>query len=435
MPSNPIIDSLVLSPSTSNSVLDTTSRSLDSLMTFIQEPTSEVITEMQRLGGSVADVVQNTSPYNFGWGDIVWWNFGIGMAALVAGILAALFGFLGFRYQKRAAVSLEGREGKAFQFDMIIRMVYSNISFLIAFNQKCTKEKREVPFNRVEAMKIPLELIDPSVFSNDPRVYGLVVQLKRDFVIYNQDLESFKVYCGEGSAIANSYVSTLICQMMMLINNLGIIMATIDYKETYKKYVKDENEKYWNEFLFESGLKNEDYEKDDPLEDVEGRFNRIIMRIELFFLYFLYLYYIPKYWLIYLKKRRAKKTLVIKPKYYSPYIANAVLNSHFDDIGYIDKEWVRDILKNDLDLPDVVDERLQYMKWDADVFSEQCNFRYQDLMEGYNIREVAEHPEIAKRYPHFTYFRNQEKMALNDFILSALRFESALKLADTSLFY
>ena len=130
-----VLDSNMISSPTE--MIDATKAVVDSISAGAPDSSLEIISEMQCLGGSVADVVHNTAPLSFGMGDLEWWNFGIGIAALIAGTLAAIFGFLGFRYQKRAAVSLESREGKAFQLDMMIRMIWSSMTSLLAFHHSC----------------------------------------------------------------------------------------------------------------------------------------------------------------------------------------------------------------------------------------------------------------------------------------------------------
>lgn len=378
----------------SSFVSDTIKHAADTLMERIP-PSDGVITEMQRLGGSVAEVVQNTSPYDFGWGDLAWWNFGIGLAALVAGTLAAIFGFLGFRYQKRAAISLEGREGKAFQIELVIRMIYSNISSLIAFHYSLTEKKTPVPRNRIESLKVPQDIIEPSLFSNDSEVYGKTVLLRRDIGKYNHDLDSYASYYETNSEKEAIYMGILLTHMIGLLDTLGLTMATINKGSIISEIKYDQKHEVWEAFI----------------KDVKGH---------------------KGFWSAlntYLKKRFGVKEYYIKPRYYSPYIAEAVSREHYKTLRDINQEMVKDIINQKDDLPEVIHSEVKRHNWEADILIKDVKFEvYLDRIKEY--REVLQSSELPNHFPHLTRLSWHYGISLVDFLDSALRLEVSLKQVD-----
>ena len=373
---------------------DTLKHAADTLMEAIP-PADGVITEMQRLGGSVAEVVQNTSPYDFGWGDLAWWNFGIGLAALIAGTLAAIFGFLGFRYQKRAAISLEGREGKAFQIELLIRMIYSNISSLIAFHSSLSKGKKPVPHNKIDSLKVPQDIVDPAVFANDSEVYGKTVLIRRDIGKYNHDLDSYASYYKTDPEKETVYMGILLTHMIGLLDTLGYTMATIDMKSIKSQIESDFKHEIW------AGFKKE-------------------IKEHKYFWYALS---------DYLDKRFSKKGFYIKRKYYCPYIAKAVACEHFKTLQGINQDMVNDLIARKDELPDVIHSEVKRYGWDAIVVIKNTVFEIeQEQVEEY--RKVLQELELSNQFPHLSLRSWHSGISLVDFLDSALRLEVSLKQVD-----
>ena len=390
-------------------------------------------------------MVHNTTPYDFGWGDIVWWNFGIGTAALIAGILAAVFGYMGFHYQKRAAVSLEGREGKAFQFDMVIRMVYDSISSLISFHQLWVYDGVPVPRNRIGSLKIPLDLINPAVFSTDSRVYSLVVKLRRDIGILNLDIDAYSSYHGEPTMIEkeSAYMTNLLLKMVGILDILGVTLATIDFKNVIHDYMRDNTKEYL-------ALFKEAFSFKSIIERAVNTYAGIIEQIDihhspwktiLFLIFFIPLGFILwtvvlLYELVCLIIRLCsrKKLAFLTPKYYCPYIARAIINEHFENISHIDKNIV-DVMINPpfvVSLPAEIGEKFDNLKWEGDVFTKKSRFSHYDLDFRSSILDIKGIEKIKMAYPHIGSFVDNKEMPFKDFLLNSLLLEIILKQIDKS---
>lgn len=432
-----VIDSNVIS--TPAEMIDTTKAVVDSVSVDVTGTSLEVISEMQRLGGSVVDVVHNTAPLNFGMGDLGWWNFGIGIAALIAGTLAAIFGFLGFRYQKRAAVSLEGREGKAFQLDMIIRMIWSSMSSLLAFHHS-SKAGHPVHKNKIESLKIPQELIDPSMFSTNAHIYSYIVQFKRDITKLNLDIDTFSSYYGSCGPNEQTYVKIIQSQMLQLVDHLGMAMGLIDYSALYKRYVHDQRKEYKKSFLVNLRYSVLTMDKEDWILNKKESVSLMRYLLDYVLLYFLNAIYVCivcplsfcELLVDYLKKCFSKKSLKMRPGYYCSFIGQALLNEHFNTFRTLDNKRTKDILSFTQDESSVLKLFLKDGKWDEKVFSGSVKYECKDLMLGYLFREFAEQPGIREKYPHVKAYREGQSITLSEFVQSALSLETALKATDDS---
>ena len=405
-----------------------------------------IIEEMQRIEESVEGIVQNTTHYDFGLGDIVWWNFGVAMFALVAAILAAVFGFLGFRYQKKAAIALEGREGKAFQLDIIMHLVYSDISSIISIHdswiqnhspQRINTMKQQI--NRIEAIKIPEDIIDPNTFAFDSEVYGQTVKIKLGLSHLNRTLENYTSFYGIDAINGNKYHDMIVYSLIRLLTLLGELVATINLSKNHSYNKKEKNAKAKMRYLWDNVI----------LRNKRKLKKIIIVSLSVCFIVSIVYGFKSNNWSFcvllsigmtmmvlafpflkqYVYSKIHPREININEIDCSPSILKTIIYEQGSKLLSLDPSALDSILNDNSEVPDIVKKSISVFRWDTINFTSICE-KARNEMPGrdYFIQYFTD-TRLIEKYPHLEYLlcEDKEPISFEEFIYSALKFELAVK--------
>lgn len=164
--------------------------------------------------GSIQDTINeissNTKPKEFiFWKDSSKVGSWIGLLALIAGIAAAYYARVGYKYQKKSAESLENMEKKRLPFMAFAKKIFENIltlDILAEIEDYCPDAEKSRKRDGYQAerhiagLKMPDDLIDMRCyekFSGDG-IYAAAIKMKIDWRNYNRIVDELAIQYEKG---------------------------------------------------------------------------------------------------------------------------------------------------------------------------------------------------------------------------------------------
>lgn len=179
-------------------IKETTSVTLDSLYV-----------EIETIKDTLASVSQHTEPVNFLWADSNISNGTIALIAAITGIVAAIFAFLGYKYQKISAKELKSIVPKRIPLLPLIKKLYDNYciiqlvydgSILLPSETESNDasedfvdyEYQHIPWKSIlTSAMLPESLLDISKYEkyDDNNIYISAVEMRLRWQEYNEYLQ------------------------------------------------------------------------------------------------------------------------------------------------------------------------------------------------------------------------------------------------------
>ena len=242
---------------TSNKILDTLYT--DSTIISKEITLETLYNEIEIIKDTLASVATNTEPSTFLWVDSSISNNTIGLIAAIFGIVATIFGYLGYKYQKISSEELRKMVPVRAPLLPIVKKLYDNYIMLVLIygNTKYTpKEQSEDEFDQeykhlysdeiIQSFELPTDIFDLSKFEkyNDKEIYDFAVKLKLRWNEYNQALkitiqELKDDYIGE---VSFQNISDLTESLAYYIFEFDDLINQVEYKQYNTPYVQNQLE-------------------------------------------------------------------------------------------------------------------------------------------------------------------------------------------------
>lgn len=163
-------------------------------------------------------IAENTEPINLVNWDLSWWSFHIAIFSLIAGIIAAIYSYRGYKFQKISAERLEKLIPGQISFFEVICCLMNNIIDIesIFFGKKSYKEystKLLLSFS-----KLPEDLIELEKYEKNIKCYEEAFELKIAWRNYNilienliesleqSNIEQVLTYANHIISVSKSYI-------------------------------------------------------------------------------------------------------------------------------------------------------------------------------------------------------------------------------------
>ena len=193
--------------------MSTTNTAITEMIPKIKESASitldSLYNEIETIKDTLASVSQHTEPVNFLWADSNISNGTIGLIAAITGIIAAIFAFLGYKYQKISANELKSIVPKRipllpllkklYDNSCIIRLVYDSSILLPSetINNDASEDAIEYEYQHLPwksiltSMMLPESLLDISKYEkyDDNNIYISAVEMRLRWQEYNEYLQ------------------------------------------------------------------------------------------------------------------------------------------------------------------------------------------------------------------------------------------------------
>ena len=197
----------------SHFIIMSASNTITELVPKVKESASvtldSLFIEIETIKDTLASVSQHTEPVNFLWADSNISNGTIGLIAAIAGIIAAIFGFLGYKYQKISSEELKSMVPKRIPLLPFLKKLYDNYAIIrLVYDSSIllpseTKENdidediadyeyQYLPWKSIlTSAMLPESLLDISKYEkyDDNNIYISAVEMKLRWQEYNEYLQ------------------------------------------------------------------------------------------------------------------------------------------------------------------------------------------------------------------------------------------------------
>lgn len=188
-------------------------------------------------------IAENTEPINLVNWDLAWWSFHIAIFSLIAGIIAAIYSYRGYKFQRISAERLEKLIPGQISYYEVICCLINNILDLeaIFFGKSSFKE---YPTKLILSISsLPEDLIDLNKYEKNKQCYEEAFKLKiawRNYnVLINNLIQNISIYeAKEIDAYVNYFIS-LSKSYIILIQKFERILV----KHSYLEFVTSTNER------------------------------------------------------------------------------------------------------------------------------------------------------------------------------------------------
>lgn len=139
-------------------------------------------------------IIENTEPIKISNINLLWWSFWIAFSSLIVGGIAALFSYLGYKFQKKSAQHLEVLLPGHMSFYEVVGALLNNILSI----ESCyfgEKKYDKYPIKIIFASaKLPEDLFCLEKYEKDSVCYDEAFKLKLSWQNYNSMLEQLVDY-------------------------------------------------------------------------------------------------------------------------------------------------------------------------------------------------------------------------------------------------
>lgn len=200
---------------------------------------TDSIVKGEDISAPIFRIAENTEPINLVNWDLAWWSFSIAMLSLIAGIIAAIYSYRGYKFQRISAERLEKLTPGQISYFEVVCCLINNILDLesVFFSQKSF---RKFPINLILSIsKLPEDLINLEKYEKNKACFENSFHIKIAWRNYNLFIDDFakaiNIYNDDEIRAYAQYLITLSKSYIRLIQKFELVLVQNSYlnsKET-----------------------------------------------------------------------------------------------------------------------------------------------------------------------------------------------------------